>query len=47
MAWATDLVGGDDKELPFHGPNKSDMFMIKALIPLVYFENMFPEKFSN
>ena len=31
LAWATDVVGGDDGESPFQGPNKSDVFMIKGL----------------
>ena len=31
LAWATDVVGGDDEELPYQGPNKSDVFMIKEL----------------
>ena len=47
LAWATDVAGGDDEELLFQGPNKSDVCLIKGLIPLVYFKNMFPEKFSN
>ena len=34
LAWATDVVGGNDEELPYQGSNKSDMFMIQGLIPL-------------
>ena len=47
LAWANNVVGGNDEELPFQGPNKSDVYMIKGLIALVYLINMFPEKFSN
>ena len=31
LAWAIDVVGGNDEELSFQGPNKSDVFMIKRL----------------
>lgn len=44
MAWANNVVGGNDEELR---PDKRDVFMIKRLIPLVYHESMFPEKVSN
>ena len=35
LAWANDVVGGNDEELPFQGLNKRDV-LIKALILLVY-----------
>ena len=46
LAWANDVVGGDGEECRFRA-NKSGVFMIKGLIPLVYFRNMFSEKYSN
>ena len=36
LAWANDVVGGNDEELLSQGPNKRDVLMIKGLIPLVY-----------
>jgi hypothetical protein len=47
LASANGVVGGNGEELPFHGPNKSDVFIFKGLIPFVYLKNMFPEKFMN
>ena len=47
LVFAGRLVGGEDEESPFQCLNKSDVFKIKGLMPLVYFKNMLPEKFSN
>ena len=37
MAWANDVVGGDDEECRFRAQT-SDVFMVKGLIPPVYYE---------